>query len=79
MLEFEIWKVGLEMDILGHISVDVYCLKEVSPTISTSSNLTDKKMLNTLYHYINLYGFTQSSEITCFRVSQGNIVKGYHF
>ena len=61
MLAFEIWKVELELDILCHICVDVYCSREDPPKISTSSNLTKKKRSNTLYHYINLCGFTQTT------------------
>lgn len=61
MLASEIWKVELELDILSNICVDVYCSREdPPPTISTSSNLTKKKRSNTLYHYINLCGFTQT-------------------
>lgn len=66
MLASEIWKVELELDILSHICIDVYCSKEDPPTISTSLNLTNKKRSNILYHYINLCGFTQTTLTRCF-------------
>lgn len=58
MLAFEIWNVELELDILSHICIDVYCSREDPPYNSHILKLYKQKEVKysiSLYQFMWLY------------------------